>query len=51
MKKFEGDVGELKNFLFASVFENNTNLSTFMLEQGLITLQSPRTEEDVTKHL
>lgn len=44
MKKFEGDPGELKNFLFASVFEGNVNLSSYMLEQGLISLQSPRTE-------
>ena len=51
VKKFEGDPGELKNFLFASVFESNSNLSVFMLEQGLINLQPPRTEDDMTKHL
>ena len=50
VKKFEGDVGELKNFIFASVFENNQNLSTFMLENGLVSIQQIRVEEDITKY-
>jgi len=31
VKKFEGDVGELKNFIFASVFDNNNNVSVYLL--------------------
>jgi len=50
VKKFEGDVGELKNFIFASIFENNTNVSAYLLEQGMVSLQTPRVEEDVTKY-
>jgi endonuclease YncB( thermonuclease family) len=50
VKKFEGDVGELKDFIFASVFENNLNISVYLLEQGLATLQTPRVEEDITKY-
>lgn len=50
MKKFEGDKGELKNFIFASVFENNQNISVYLLENGLVSLQTPRVEEDITKY-
>ena len=50
VKKFEGDVGELKNFIFASIFENNNNISVYLLEQGFVSLQTPRVEEDVTKY-
>lgn len=50
MKKFEGDAGELKNFIFASIFENNNNVSVYLLEHGYVTLQTPRVEEDVTKY-
>lgn len=42
VKKFEGDVGEMKNFTFASVFENNQNLSVYMLENGFINIQQIR---------
>ena len=44
------DKGELKNFIFASVFENNVNVSAYLLELGLVNLQTPRVEEDVTKY-
>lgn len=44
VKKFEGDIGENKNFTFASVFEGDTNLSVWMLEQGLVSIQQIRTE-------
>ena len=40
----------MKNFIFASVFENNNNVSVFLLELGLVNLQTPRVEEDVTKY-
>lgn len=50
VKKFEGDVGEPKNFVFASVFENNNNVSVYLLEHGYVTLQTPRVEEDITKY-
>lgn len=50
VKKFEGDVGELKDFIFASVFDNNINIAVYLLESGLVSLQTPRVEEDVTKY-
>ena len=50
VKKFEGDIGELRTFIYASVFENNVNVSTYLLEQGLVNLLTPRVEEDMTKH-
>ena len=50
VKKFEGDKGELKNFIFGSIFENNQNISVYLLENGFVSLQTPRVEEDVTKY-
>ncbi len=37
--------------MYASVFLQNTNLASYLLELGLLNLQAPRAEEDVTKHL
>ena len=51
VKKFQGDVGEDKKFIFASVSEGNTNLSVYMLETGYITIQNIRVEEDISKYL
>jgi len=51
VKKFEGDKGELRPFIFASVFDGATNISAYLLEQGLVNFQTPRVEEDVTKYL
>ena len=42
VKKGEDDKGELKNFIFASVFENNVNVSAYLLEHGFVSLQTPR---------
>ena len=50
VKKGEGDKGELKNFIFASVFDNNVNISAYLLEIGMVHLQTPRVEEDMTKY-
>lgn len=36
--------------MFASIFENNNNVSVYLLEHGLVNLQIPRVEEDVTKY-
>lgn len=51
VKKNEGDVGELKDFTFASIFEGNVNMGVYMLEQGLVSMQQIRTEEEVSKFL
>ena len=45
VKKFEGDVGELKNFIFASVFESKENLAAHVLAAGLANIQQIRVEE------
>lgn len=51
VKKLDGTGEELKDFTYASVFENNLNLAAYMLEQGLVSIQQIRTEEDVSKYL
>ena len=51
VKKPDSDQNELKDFVFASIFEtNNNNVSAYMLEHGMLNLQTPRVEEDVSKH-
>ena len=39
VKKLDGTGEELKDFTYASVFENNLNLAAYMLEQGLVSVQ------------
>ena len=50
VKKTEGEVGEMKEFTFATIFEHDLNISKFMLENGFVTLQPPKVEEDMTKY-
>ena len=51
VKKPDSEQTELKDFIFASIFEtNSSNVSVSMLEHGMIHLQTPRVEEDVSKH-
>lgn len=43
VKKIDGTGEEMKDFTYASVFENGTLLAAYMLEQGLLTIQNIRT--------
>ena len=51
VKKAEGASEEIRDFTFATIFEGNRNMSAYVLEQGLASIQQIRTEEEVSKFL
>jgi len=49
--KKENGTTEDRNFVFASIFEGGKNIAVQLLEEGYVSLQLPRGDDEFTKYI